>query len=182
MNQRIIYLNGFMAAGKSTIGPILANTLGWDFYDLDKVIEMELGEKIVDIFKTRGEQYFRDKETETLIRLSKMCNVVISLGGGTSSNNNNLEIISRTGKVVYLKASPEALFNRLKNKKDRPLFNTGDVEKSKEELKNRIVQLLRQRTPYYEQADLIIDTDNYPLGLTVDKIARLILKKIDEEN
>ncbi|MGE5682477.1 MAG: shikimate kinase [Bacillota bacterium] len=179
MNQKIIYLNGFMAAGKSTIGPILANTLGWEFFDLDKVIEEELGKKIVEIFSEKGEKYFRDKESEILGKLSKMKNVVISLGGGTSCSNNNLEIISKTGTIVYLKASPEALFNRLRNKKDRPLFNDANT---KDELKNKIVQLLKQRTPFYEQADLIINTDIVPLGLTVDKIARLISKKIDEEN
>lgn len=179
MNHRIIYLNGFMAAGKSTIGPILANTLGWDFYDLDKVIEEELGKKVVDIFKEHGENYFREKESEILERLSRMKNIVVSLGGGTSSHNNNLEIIAKTGKVVYLKASPEALYNRLRNKRDRPLFNN---ENSREELKAKIIQLLKQRSPYYEKADLIVNTDNFSLGITVDKIARLITKKIDEEN
>lgn len=173
--HKIIYLNGFMAAGKSTIGPILANTLGWDFYDLDRVIEQQVGKKIVDIFKDEGEQFFRQKESDVLLELSKMEYVIISLGGGTSSSNNNIEILKQTGKIVYLKASAEALYRRLRFKKDRPMFN--DINSSnKENLKIKILELLDKRRPFYEQADLIINTDNNPLGLTVDKIARLIEK------
>lgn len=181
MPQTIIYLNGFMASGKSTIGPILANTLGWEFYDLDRVIEEEMGKKIVDIFKDEGEKFFRDKETETLRRLSQMHEVVISLGGGTSVHNNNLDIIKKTGKIVYLKASPEALYKRLRYKRDRPMFNNEAEQDSKEKFKAKITNLLDQRSPFYENADLIIDTDDYPLGLTVDKIAKILLKKINEE-
>lgn len=177
MNHTIIYLNGFMAAGKSTIGPILANTLGWDFYDLDRVIEEELGKRIVDIFKDEGEKFFREKETETLIKFSKYQGVVISLGGGTSSYNNNMEILKKSGVIVYLKASPDSLFGRLKNKTDRPLVNSVNPKNNKAELKQKIIQLLNQRAPFYEQADLIIDTDELSLGLTVDKIANLINKQ-----
>ncbi|MGE5499636.1 MAG: shikimate kinase [Syntrophothermus sp.] len=182
MNHRIIYLNGFMAAGKSTIGPILANTLGWDFYDLDKVIESELGCRITDIFKDKGEPFFRQKESEVLARLSQLSDAVISLGGGTSCHNNNLEIMIRTGKIVYLKASAEALYQRLKNKKDRPVFNSDNEERPKDELKNKIIMLLDQRTPFYEKADLIINTDESSLGHTVDKIARLITRNSNEKD
>lgn len=181
MSNTIIYLNGFMASGKSTIGPILANTLGWEFYDLDKVIEEEMGKKIVDIFKDEGEKFFREKETETLRRLSQMHDAVISLGGGTSIHNNNLDIITKTGKIVYLKASPEALYKRLRFKRDRPMFNAEQEQDSREKFKAKINQLLSQRSPFYEKADLVINTDDYPLGLTVDKIAKILLKKIHEE-
>ncbi|HEX2867133.1 MAG TPA: shikimate kinase [Ignavibacteriales bacterium] len=181
MSNTIIYLNGFMASGKSTIGPILANTLGWEFYDLDRVIEEETGKKIVDIFKDEGEKFFRDKETETLRRLSKLREAVISLGGGTSVHNNNLEIIKSTGKIVYLKASPEALYKRLRFKRDRPMFNSEQEQDNKEKFKAKISHLLLERSPFYENADLVINTDDYPLGLTVDKIAKTLLKKINEE-
>lgn len=176
MGNKIIYLDGFMAAGKSTIGPILANTLGWDFYDLDHVIEIELGKKIVDIFSDEGENYFRQKESEILLKLSKMNRVVISLGGGTSSSCGNLETISATGKVVYLKASLEALYRRLRNKRDRPIVNSMSENEGKDNLRVKISQLLLLRVPFYEKADLIVDTDTTPLGQTVDKIAKLILR------
>ncbi|MEI7812581.1 MAG: shikimate kinase [Ignavibacteria bacterium] len=173
MNDKIIYLNGFMAAGKSTIGPILANTLGWDFYDLDKLIEEQMGKKITQIFEEHGEKFFRRKETEVLTEISKMSNVVIALGGGTSIYNDNLGLIRRTGKVIYLKASAESLYRRLKNDKKRPIFNDtkgGD-------LKAKILQMLEQRGPYYEKANLVINTDKTSLGITVDKIVKLIYRK-----
>jgi len=171
-----------MASGKSTIGPILANTLGWDFYDLDKVIEYEQGKTVANIFVENGEKYFRDKESEALLHLSQKLNSVISLGGGTSASNNNLEVMKRSGKIVYLKASPEALFQRLRFKKDRPLLNQDSDDENGIKLKLKIDELLKKRSLYYEQADMIIDTDQYPLGKTVDLIAKLIVKKIYEEN
>ena len=180
--NKIIYLNGFMASGKSTIGPILANTLGWEFCDLDKIIEEEVGKTIVEIFENDGERFFRDKETEILKKVSDMENIIVSLGGGTSVYNNNLEILKKTGKIIYLKTSPEALFNRLKFKKDRPLFNKDNIIESKEGLQLKILQLLEQRAPFYEQADLIINTDDYPLGQTIDMIAKFIHKYIHEKN
>ena len=180
--HRIIYLNGFMASGKSTIGPILANTLGWDFYDLDKVIEKEEGKSIVQIFEDKGEKYFREKETEILKKVSESDKKIISLGGGTSVFNNNLEFIRNTGKVIYLKTSPESLFNRLRFKNDRPVFNREKNGNNKENLKLKISELLAQRTPYYEQADYIINTDEYPLGQIIDLIAKFIHKSVHEKN
>lgn len=171
-----------MASGKSTIGPILANTLGWEYYDLDKIIEEEVGKTIVEIFEKEGERFFRDKETEILKKVSDKENIIVSLGGGTSVHNNNLEIIKKTGKIIYLKTSPDSLFNRLKFKKDRPLFNKENISESKENLRLKISQLLEQRTPFYEQADLIINTDDYPLGQTIDLIAKFIHKNIHEKN
>jgi len=177
MKNRIIYLNGFMACGKSTIGPILANTLGWDFFDLDKIIEYESGKKITEIFQEEGEKFFREKESEILLRLSKLQNCIISLGGGTSANQNNLEILKSSGYIFYLKASPELLYKRLKSKNDRPVLNDA-----KQNLQEKISELLKIRTPFYEQADYIIDTDFKSLGILVDKIANIISKKIDEKN
>jgi shikimate kinase len=178
----IIYLNGFMASGKSTIGPILANTLGWDYVDLDKIIEEETGKSIVKIFEDEGEKYFRDKETEILNKISGSEKKIISLGGGTSVYNDNLQIIRKTGKIVYLKASPEVLFNRLRYKTDRPIFNKEREDGSNENQKVKIFKLLEQRTPFYEQADIIINTDEYSLGQIIDLIAKFIRKSNHEKN
>ena len=103
--KNTIYLTGFMGSGKSTIGPILANTLGWDFFDLDKLVENKTGKKIRDIFEQEGESYFRKIETDTLREISESKNVIISLGGGTIANKENIEIMKNTGKIIYLKVS-----------------------------------------------------------------------------
>jgi len=175
MKKNIYYLTGFMAAGKSTIGPILANTLGWDFFDLDKLIENKTGKKIRDIFEQEGEGHFRKIETDTLREISESKNVIISLGGGTIANKENIEIMKNTGKIIYLKVSLDTVYHRLKYKKDRPALTKSDSESlSKEEMTNRINELMDTRAQYYEQADYTIDTDNNSLGKTIDNIVKII--------
>ena len=127
MKKKIYYLTGFMAAGKSTIGPILANTLGWDFYDLDKEVEKKEKLKVVEIFERKGEEYFRKTETDLLKKLSEDDEVIISLGGGAIASDINFGIIKSTGKIIYLKSSPEMAYKRLRFKKDRPAFIFGLV-------------------------------------------------------
>jgi len=183
MAEKRIYLTGFMTSGKSTIGPILANVLGMEFFDLDKVIEENEGNSIVEIFEKKGEAYFREIELETLKRLSVREKVVISLGGGTLTDRSNLELLKSTGKIIYLKVSPNNLYKRLKNKIDRPLFRDLVLgEKSEEDFLEKIKELLEKRRVYYEKADLIIDTDLQPLGKTVDQIAKRILVMFNEKN
>lgn len=174
--KQIIYLTGFMGSGKSTIGPILANTLGWDFYDLDRVIEEKTGKKIKEIFNEDGEQFFRQIETETLRDLSFKDKVIISLGGGTIVNRENIKILKNTGKLIYLKMSMEAALGRLKHKRDRPALKNDAEDFSEEDLINTISGLMEARAEYYEQADFSIDTDKSTVGKTVDKIVQLISK------
>ncbi len=177
--KKIYYLTGFMAAGKSTIGPILANTLGWDFYDLDKEIEKKESARIVEIFETKGENYFREVETDLLRNFSKGEESIISLGGGAIASEENFRIIKSSGKIIYLKSSPEMAYKRLRFKKDRPAFVFEGVESpTKEQFLERIQQLLDERKKYYERCDFVIDTDNQPVGKTVDIIARFIDKDL----
>ena len=164
-----------MAAGKSTIGPILANTLGWDFYDLDREVEKKMGMKVVDIFKQKGEKFFRNVETRILRELSAKNEVIISLGGGAISIEENFRIIKSSGKIIYLKSSPEMAYKRLRFKADRPAFIFEGVEvPSKEQFLERIQSLLDARKKYYEQSNFIVDTDNQTVGKTVDILAKYI--------
>jgi len=165
-----------MAAGKSTIGPILANTLGWKFYDLDREVEKQEGMKIVDIYEKNDEEYFRKSETTLLEKLSQHDESIISLGGGAIASDVNFAIIKSSGKIVYLKSSPEMAYKRLKFKKDRPAFNFNEEDNpTKEQFLERINHLLDSRKKYYEQADFVIDTDNQTVGKTVDIIAKFIM-------
>ena len=179
----LIYLTGFMASGKSTIGPILANTLGCDFFDLDKVIETDTGKSIRKIFEENGELYFREIETNTLSRMSNLENYIISLGGGTVASEKNIEIIKSTGYLIYLESSPEETYKRLRFKRDRPaLLFDGDEEPTKVEFLEKINLLLKKRILYYNQADLKINTDNCRVGNTVDKLASIIKKEFYGES
>lgn len=178
MKNKLIFLTGFMASGKSTVGPILANTIGWGFYDLDKLIEVETSLSIKEIFKVRGESYFRKLETDVLKKVSLLNEFVISLGGGTIVDQENLKLIKGSGLLVYLESSPEAAYKRLRFKRDRPaLLFDGEDEPTEAEFINRIKSLLKNRLQYYNSADIKINTDNMPVGKTVDKLAEIIEKE-----
>lgn len=167
-----------MASGKSTLGPILANTLGWNFFDIDKVIEQNEEKSIRKIFEENGKNYFREIETNTLRTLSLLENHIISLGGGTIASDINFEIIKSSGYLIYLESSPEETYKRLRFKRDRPaLLFDGDEEPTESEFIEKINFLLEKRLKYYNQADLTINTDNYQVGKTVDKLTAIIKKE-----
>ncbi len=178
MSNNIYYLTGFMAAGKSTIAPILANTLGWQYFDLDREMEKKTGNRIVELFREKGEIYFRQLETETLIEISNGKNLIISLGGGTLLNLDNVNFIQSTGKLIYLKSSVTSIFNRLKNKRDRPaLFIDGEFP-DEDALFSKIEHMMNERKMIYEKADVTIDTDKTKVGKSVDLLARIITRNI----
>ena len=173
MKEKLIYLTGFMTSGKSTIGPILANTIGWNFFDLDELIEKSAGKKIVEIFEESGEKYFRDLESKILNNISSEKKAVISLGGGTIFNQDNYFLIRETGKLIYLKTSPQAIYLRIKNKINRPLFRELVLnETPQEEMLELIDEMLNKRSPLYEKSDIVMDTDSQSVGITVDKLVR----------
>jgi len=183
MKNKIIYLAGFMGAGKSTIGPILANTIGWDSCDLDLLIEKQQSKKIKQIFEQEGEKFFRKIETEMLKAISTKSNLVVSLGGGTMASESNLAILKKSGTTIYLKASADSFYKRLKYKRDRPSLNVNESENfTKDKLVDRINDLMNKRKKFYEQADITVDTDNSSVGRTVDKIVKLLKKTNVEKN
>ncbi len=179
--EKRIFLTGFMTSGKSTIGRILANVLGWDFFDLDKVIESKIGKKIPQIFEEKGEKHFREIETETLKEISVGEQLVIALGGGAIANEANLKFCKEHGTLIYLKVSEKELLRRLKKKVDRPLIRDLVLnEASEEEIAARINKLLSEREKFYNQADLIFETGLAPVGKTVDNLAKRIRRYFRE--
>jgi shikimate kinase len=179
-----IYLTGFMTSGKSTIGPILANVLGWEFKDLDRVIEDLENKSVVEIFESSGEEYFREIEYNLLLKLSSVKNLILSLGGGTIAFDKNLNILKKSGKIVYLKSSPEMIYQRIKNKIDRPIFRDLVLSENPQpkDFIERIDKYLTEREPFYLEADIHIDTDNTSIGITVDKLAKILKRVINEKN
>ena len=160
-----------MGSGKSTIGPILANALGWDFVDIDKTIEWKANQKITDIFTLNGEQKFRILEHEALQDLLGHSQCVVSLGGGTLTTPENFEFIHQNGIIVYLQLSPDKILQRVQFRTDRPLLKGADGEPLKgKDLENRIDGLLQVREQYYSKADIIIPADTMKVGATVDTI------------
>lgn len=164
MNEHILLI-GFMGSGKSTIGYRLSCEFKRRFLDTDKLIEQMEGMTITALFAQKGEAYFREKETECLKGLSKEPGSrIIALGGGTPMRENNQELIKRLGTVVYLKASGETVYNRLKKDKTRPLLQC-------ENPKERICALIAERGPVYEKlADIVITVDDKQMFEIVKEI------------
>lgn len=160
-----------MGSGNSTIGPILANALGWDFIDIDKNIELKANQKIIDIFTSKGEQSFRALEREVLRDLATRNECVVSLGGGTLTTEENFEFIRQSGIIVYLQLSPDKILRRVKYRADRPMLKDVDGQPLEgEELQKRVDGLLQSRERYYSKADIIIPADTMKVGATVDTI------------
>lgn len=170
-----VYLTGFMGSGKSTIGPILANTIGFDFVDLDRAIEESEGRSVTRVFQEDGEPYFRGVERSMLERLATRPNLVVSLGGGTLSDRSSLATVTSSGILVYIKISTELLVKRLQNRSDRPLLMGSDGNRlSGPELRERIERLAREREPLYARADITIEADERRVGITVDRVVRIL--------
>ncbi len=168
-----VYLTGFMGSGKSTIGPILANALGYSFVDVDSAIEKEEGRTVAEIFRLNGEEYFRGRERAIIARSSRQPKTVIALGGGALTDRENFRTIAGTGVLVYIKVSLEHLVRRLQHRADRPLLTdeSGTLMEGNR-LQERIAMLQKAREPFYEKADITVLADEKRIGLTVDRIVR----------
>ncbi|MGF1574103.1 MAG: shikimate kinase [Sumerlaeia bacterium] len=163
MSQRCVVLTGMMGAGKTEVGELLAENLGYDFIDTDKLIEKRAKKKITAIFEEHGEDFFRDLESEVVQELSGTKNTVISVGGGACIRDVNRLVLSSLGHVVYLKATPRELYYRLKNDTTRPLLR---VENPQEAFR----QLLAEREENYEKANIVIDTEQLSVDEVVEKL------------
>jgi shikimate kinase len=148
-----IILTGFMGAGKTTVGQITARKLNWTFVDTDSLIETEINCSIREFFCVHGEGIFRDIESRILEKVLQEKNQVISTGGGIILRETNRNMMKLHGIVVWLKASPEVIFGRVKNDMSRPVLGEQpDLE--------RIKEILSKRLPLYAEADFILETDN----------------------
>lgn len=149
-----IILIGYMGAGKTTVGKALAQDLQLPFYDLDWYIEERFRHTIPQIFAEKGEDGFRRVEQNVLHEVAEFEDVVISCGGGTPCFFDNMDYMNRQAMTVYLKASPDVLFQHLKmGKTERPLLKG----KTDEELKAYIQASLATREPFYSRARHTLD-------------------------
>lgn len=169
-NQRI-YLVGFMGSGKSFIGKKLAETLGFDFLDMDGYIESVEKQTIAAIFEHKGEPYFRNLESEMLQQTVQFQNTIIATGGGMPCFFDNMDFMNANGCTIFLNSSIDVLFHRLKSETDkRPLLKGL----SDEALRVFISQKLENRLKYYEKASLIINIPNFEVD-----IIKIIKSKIE---
>jgi shikimate kinase len=161
-----------MGSGKSTISKMIASKMGIDALDLDDYIVEKENNSIQSIFKNKGEVYFRLKENEYLKELlNSDKSFVLALGGGTPCYANNMDLIVKSAKSVYLKGNVNTLFDRLhKEKASRPLISTLNDDK----LVEFIAKHLFERAPFYERANHIVGIDSKTINKIVDEISKLI--------
>jgi len=167
MNYKRIILTGFMGTGKTAVGERLAKKLKFDFLDTDLMVEKETGRTITEIFEKEGETAFRHVEKQMVKKALEHDNVVVSTGGGAIVDPDNLKLMKDRGIIVGLSASPESIFQRISNMDTRPLL------RSKDQLK-KIESLLSHRSPYYRQADKIVDTTMKRIDETVEEILKAL--------
>ena len=148
-----IVLIGFMGAGKSTIARTLSDMYGLEVVEMDQLISQRENMSIPEIFESRGEEYFRDLETELLIELQNRKNVVISCGGGVPMRVRNVAEMKKNGRVALLSASPEVILERVKDSHERPVIEGNKTVEYISSL------MEKRREKYMAAADFIVDTD-----------------------
>ena len=168
-SKKNLVLLGFMGSGKSTIGSLLAIKLNLDFIDVDHQLEKEEGISISKIFAVKGEKYFRKIEEKISIKLLKLNNKVISLGGGGFINNNIQGIVLKDSVSFWLNWKNSTLVNRIKRNKKRPLT----INANEKQLK----KLIKERSEVYYKANYKIDCENLDKNEKVQKIANIYENK-----
>ncbi|MCB1230305.1 MAG: shikimate kinase [Verrucomicrobiae bacterium] len=138
-----VVLIGFMGTGKTSVGRRVADSLGFRFVDTDQLVVELAGKPITKIFAEEGEAHFRELETEALRRCASESGQVIATGGGIVTQPRNRELLHRTGYVVWLKADPETVLQRVSRNRDRPLLQTADPLATIQELYASRVDLYR---------------------------------------
>jgi shikimate kinase len=141
-----------MGTGKTSAGRLVADLLHFGFLDTDEIIQAQTGRAITDIFTTNGEPAFRALERNVVHELEGRQRTVISTGGGLPANAENLASLKTHALVVWLCASEEKIWERVRNQSHRPLLHDADPQR-------KIHDLLALRTPFYRQADVLINTD-----------------------
>ena len=163
-----ILLIGFMGAGKSTFSAKLSELLAMEIMEMDAHIQEKEGMSIKEIFAVNGEEYFRNCESNTLIELREKKHMVVSCGGGVPLREKNVELMKNSGYVVWLTATPEAIYERVKDSTERPLLN-GNLNVP------FIQNLMESRREKYERAaDIVIDTT----GKEIEEICEELLQKL----
>ncbi len=167
--MRNIFLIGYMGTGKSTVAAFISKEYGLDVMEMDEMLVQKEKMSISDIFRTHGEEYFREVETNLLKEICMLTNQVVSCGGGVVLRSQNIEEMKRCGTIVLLSASPETILERVKEDGSRPLLQGN---------KNLafITDMLEQRRPKYEgAADIVVQTD----GKSVSNICKEIFDEIE---
>jgi len=164
-SKKNLVLIGMMSSGKSTIGELLAKKLNFKFFDIDKIIENETKMKITEIFKIKGENFFRNLEEKTTVKLLNFSNAVISLGGGGFVNEIIRKETNIKSKTFWLDWNLDTLISRIRKRNNRPVA----LALNNNELKNLIIK----RSKYYSKAKYKINCQKLTRPEIIKKILNL---------
>ena len=164
-----------MGTGKTVTAKALAKRLRMHYISIDDLIEKKENKKISEIFAKYGEEYFRKVESDVIKEASQNKNVVIDAGGGAVIKEENIKNLKKNGIIICLTATPDAVIERTKNEKQRPLLNVEDP-------KEKIKELLASRAKYYAKADFTVDTSELTIDEVVRKIEDVVLTKPLSDN
>ena len=167
-----LVLIGFMGTGKTSLGRMLAFKLGCAFVDLDQKIEADSGMSIPDIFRSHGENYFRQLEHQAVEEVSKRRGIVIATGGGTVKDPSNVELLKNNGLLVCLTCSVDELLTRTAIKGERPVLDSQ--HQARGDRRAAIEKILDERRQFYDQADYKIDTTDWSPMKLVDDIIKIV--------
>ena len=162
-----VFLVGFMGSGKSSVGKSLAQEMDLRFIDTDEMIEAEAKMSIPELFRSKGEDRFRELEEEALLKVTGLKGCVVATGGGIVLRESNMETMRRSGIIVCLTASAETLYSRVMDDSNRPLLAGANPM-------GRIKELLAYRKPFYEKADYIVDTSQLNVGQVALEVGRIV--------
>lgn len=171
-----LVLTGFMGAGKSTVGPLLAQALRWRFVDLDHVIEIACAKTVAEIFRDHGEAYFRQREKEAAERMRKEQSIVLALGGGTLEDAETLSMLLRSDAscMVFLDAPLPELLARIQGDGRGSAGDGGDEVRPLLSRQEELQARHRRRLPHYRAAHLTVVTS----GLQPAEVAERILSHV----
>lgn len=165
-----IFLVGFMFSGKSTVGKLLAKSMGYEHIDTDHMFESLYNISINDFFEKYGQDLFRELEHKLLLTLIEKDNIVISTGGGLPCFHNNMELIKQNGISIHINMSFKSIIHRQKkSKKNRPLLRN----KSQEEIEIFLQDLFAKRIDIYNQSNIIIKGEDLSIKELKEKILTL---------
>ncbi|KAA3655088.1 MAG: shikimate kinase [Calditrichaeota bacterium] len=173
IENKHIYLLGFMGCGKSTLGRKLANILDMPFVDTDILVEVKVGMTVSTIFEMLGEAKFRELELEVLAELASDGKIakVVALGGGTPTLENVWPLLQNSGTTIYLQRTAEQLYDHVRHTDHRPVLKRAE----RKDLLQHVQNLLHARTPYYARANhTFICDDDWGIDETIERLLKLI--------
>lgn len=166
----LIFITGYMGAGKTTLGKRLAELLNYNFYDMDEIVEVSTGYSIRAYFEKFGESSFRQKEREILLSHINDTDTVIATGGGTACYADNMDLMNRDGITIFIETKLETILNRLAGRiHQRPLLKNIPAD----QLPSFIQEHLKNRMEFYSKARIRVQEEEVDIEALVDTVRRL---------